>query len=181
MFTNYYKHICQFGYLHARTTPVITLVNDERVAYKDIYGTTVYFPKHQPFVNYQVGVRYYNRVSDNVSGSNCIGWIFSTDTVDDGETISNFVLAYLISSSESSPSFRVSVTNNGNSDVVLKSLCYLYDNPRMPSQSTGTGTVTAKMLEIYYNLPTPITVPANDSVLIDITLSAGDVTSVSQI
>lgn len=50
------------------------------------------------------------------------------------------------------------------------------------ASSSGSGSTSYYYyLTVYNNLSTPIVIPANDSVLVDLTFSAGDISSVSQV
>ena len=73
---------------------------------------------------------------------------------------------------------RISVSNNTATDVAIKSISYL-GQLKVYSNTSSTSTTNSNGIIMYKNLDTDIIIPANDSVFIDITLSAGDVSDVS--
>ena len=73
---------------------------------------------------------------------------------------------------------RYSISNSTSSDFSVKSFCLTGTPYVFSNTSGGSGSSSITIPLVYLNFDSDIVVPANDSVFVDITLSAGDISSV---
>lgn len=173
-FTSIYKTFSQFGHV-VMTYPTGTPHTDfSYPIYHGYSSYNAYYNKNMPFS--------YIAISQNLASPNY--WhAFSSDYSDNIDMpASDYVgqptniTAYLINGKMV---LRCVYTNTTSSAKSIKSIVNGISGNFYRNDSDGQ-TASIRVAAIYYNLDTAITIPANDSIFLDITLEpSGDVRSVN--
>lgn len=168
-FTKFYKSCCGFGINDANSP---SLSHTDEV--KDTSGQTFYFNSKFPF--------FYRGVAACDIGTN---WDSFTD-VFNGETgaysgtkTAMSTVSRSVTENEDGVIVRFTVTNNTSDPVIIKAIAHYGTTYLYNTTSATTNTVSRSVYYIYANLSEPIEIPANDSVFLDVTFSAGDISDVS--
>ena len=170
-FTKFYRSCCGFGIQHANS-PEITHTDEV----KDTTNQTFYFNSRFPI--------FYRAPAASDIGTN---WDSFTD-VFNGETgsfsgtkTSMSTVSRTVTENEDGVIIRFTVSNNTSNPVVIKSIAHYSSVSVFTTSSTSPSKITTErsVYLIYSNLSEPIEIPANDSVFLDVTFSAGDITNVS--
>lgn len=175
-FSSIWRQINQFGACHCDFSS--SFAHSDAVITVD--GSTKYYNKDMP-----IAAGYDSQKLNAVNP-----WHFySEPVVEDTNMYQHEVASYSKSGtltyntynvSQNGLTIRLTITNSGSTDMVIKSVGITRGVYLFSSSSGGSSASSNNVLAIYVNLTDFITVPANDSIFVDITLSAGDIQSVQQ-
>lgn len=182
MFTQYYKTAYRFGDIESgkyRLSDNILSQHDHSdVVYPTGSSTPKYYNKKVPF--WPASSNRLNIFQTSVSATND-GWSARDDVyVDESPFTANYIpLTYnSIHFNGNDIVMTVTASNTTSDPISIKSMIFTAYMP-VYSAVSGSSNSSVYLPIMFHNLATPIEIPANDSVLIDITFSAGDVSDVT--
>lgn len=178
MFTPLYKQLFSFGNLAGSSDGFSG--KEHNMAVKEEGGNTFYYYENAPL---------YNSTSNTPgvfigASSGTAQWRFCKVPIDSDYYVASSNRINGVFSgwtfADNNITIRLTVPNNTGDPIELKSVyypinCYLYNS----SGTSGSASSSRFFMGIYHNFETSIIIPANDSVLVDITLSAGDISDIS--
>lgn len=176
-FTDIYKMANRFGYVNYDG---VNLPHHDAV--KSASGTTYYTNLNAPCCQYNYSPSSWGNIKNAASGTGSEGWCASKAEFNEEIPSSNLVKLTFVSISANENNdiiLRFSATNSGSADLEIKSVNYIRQLSCYSSEST-TSTSYGFFVAIYENLATPIVITPSESAFIDITLSAGNISVVSQ-
>ena len=180
MFTDIYKQYSKFPACYLYDSAPSTFDSPTGIA-KSVFGETVYYDPRFPFnpgsaaLNFNITAT----PSGNISTGNGTAFLTEKYTGQRINTTTNRMTAVFIAANDTDNGVivRFSVTNNTTDDKKIESVV-MYTECRISASNTA-GSSTRSGLCVIMHFDVDITVPANDSVFIDILYKADEVSILS--
>lgn len=174
MFTDIYKIRNTFGPMIGSGSTISDLPHTDEIY--EINGSKRYYNKNFPFhvysvppVNIYSSSNPFRAYTGTINGVNCHA---------DGTAITGTVVSSKINN-DGSVTNRQTFSNTTAAPVEINSIAITMSNAYLWTSSDSGSTSNYTVIAIYVNLNAPITIPANDTIILDVTFSAGDISDVS--
>lgn len=180
MFSNIYKDCSKYGEMVTPTSGITYSSFEKNDTVYSTGGTKYYYNKDVPLMLYN-----YNIVVTYINNAGSTGWIVFEDVYEEDKNMSSarkIVPAYngFNIESDGSCKLRLTINNTNSTPFTLKCIAYTR-NLGLFASSSSTSPTSATVITLYENISDGIEVPANDSIILELTFSNGDIASVSQV
>lgn len=177
-FTDYFKSVTRFGMAYLGTSAKYNAVPHTDFCYMADSSSKVYYNK-----DIVIG---YASMTMNLETATYSpkGWRGFTTFVNesDSDVHGEIATTHNTSSIDESGNVKIQIilTNSSADPIECKSIAFCPTIIGWSSaSSTSSPSTQGSSVCIFENLATPIVIPANDAVIVDITLSSGDISDVS--
>lgn len=179
MFTDIYKQYSKFPAFRLQSSP--STFNSPTGVAKSVYGETVYYDPRFPFnPGSSLSFNITNTPSGAISTGDGTAFLTEKYTGQRINTTTNRLTALFVTATYTDEGVvaRFSISNNSAEDKKIESVV-MYTGCNVSTSNTAGSSVTNALCVIMY-FDVDITVPANDSVFVDILYSTDNVSVLSE-